>query len=118
MTRFWRYFASNGKGSRRCSRLGIRGYSVPLLRSLASQLHLTQAAGVEVWRVVPNSPADEAGIQVGDILVTLADEPVPNLARLRKILRHMPVGFPVEIVLLRDEGRVQCWAVPDAAHAN
>jgi two-component system, NtrC family, sensor kinase len=36
------------------------------------------AAGIEAWKVAPNSPASAAGIHPGDILVAINDAPVPN----------------------------------------
>ena len=36
------------------------------------------AAGVEAWKVSPNSPASAAGIHTGDLLLTIDDNPVAN----------------------------------------
>lgn len=52
--------------------------------------------------VVPGSPADQAGIKAGDVLVNIAGEPLTNTARLGILLRKYSVGDTVEITLVRD----------------
>jgi PAS domain S-box-containing protein len=44
------------------------------------------AAGIEAWKVAPNSPASAAGIHPGDILVAINDVPVPNAAHVARRL--------------------------------
>ena len=44
------------------------------------------AAGIEAWKVAPNSPASAAGIHPGDILVAINDAPVPNAANVARRL--------------------------------
>ena len=118
MTRFWRYFVSNGRGSRGCRRLGIRGHAVPLLPSLARRLQLGQFAGVEVWKVQPGGPANQAGIRVGDILVSLAGQPAGSVARLNRMVRALPHGLPVGVVWIRRESRMDGRLAPGAACLN
>jgi S1-C subfamily serine protease len=115
MSRFWQHFVTNGRGSRPCGLLGVRGCSVPLLKTVTRRLQIKQTNGVEIWRVERGSPAERGGIREGDILVTLAEEPVVNLARLRKMLKRLPPGFPAEAVLLRGESRVATWVIPGLA---
>jgi two-component system NtrC family sensor kinase len=43
-------------------------------------------SGIEAWKVVPDSPASEAGIRAGDILLAINDAPVPNASHVARRL--------------------------------
>jgi S1-C subfamily serine protease len=92
--------------------LGLHGRTIPLRRWLARQFGLAQTTAVEVLAVEPNTPAQQAGIQKGDLLVGLGDKPVTGVDDLHKLLTELPVGVPASIVLLRDEHRLQRFVVP------
>jgi S1-C subfamily serine protease len=120
MSRYWRFFVSNGRGGQTCGRLGVTGHDVPLFASLARRLELSQASGVEVWEVEPDSPADHAGIEEDDILLALAGQPTPDLDALNRQLAQTAEGMPVTVLVLRGESKLGRWLVPypspDAAH--
>ncbi len=66
---------------------------------------LTQAAPgepLEVGRVVPDSPADRAGLASGDRLVALDAVPVTGVASLLAALAEADPGQTVELTLQRD----------------
>jgi PAS domain S-box-containing protein len=44
------------------------------------------AAGIEAWKVTPNSPASAAGILPGDILLAINDVPLPSAAHVARRL--------------------------------
>ena len=44
------------------------------------------AAGVQAWKVAPDSPASAAGIHAGDVLVAINDVPVPKAAHVARRL--------------------------------
>jgi regulator of sigma E protease len=53
---------------------------------------------VEIFRVVPGSPADRAGLQRGDVVLTLAGEPVTKTTDLRRITEaNLGRTAPIEI---------------------
>jgi len=59
-------------------------------------------AGAQVAEVVPGSAADDAGIEVGDRVVALDDEPITDSGRLRaQVIRRAP-GEPVTLTVVRD----------------
>jgi len=113
MTKFWRFFISNGHGSRGCARLGVRGYGVPVFASLKQRWHLRQASGVEVWGIDAGSPAERAGLLEGDLLLSVAEQPVGSVARLRRLMAEIPDGMPVELSFLRGDNKLARWIVPD-----
>jgi S1-C subfamily serine protease len=93
--------------------LGIHGRSIPIPRALARRFELTQASGVEILSVESDGPADQAGLQDEDILVSLAEQPTGSIDELHKLLMQLPVGIPAPVVLLRGERRLERWVVPD-----
>jgi S1-C subfamily serine protease len=113
MTKFWRFFISNGEGGRVCARLGVRGYGVPVFTSLIERWHLRQTRAVEVWGVDAGSPAARAGLREGDLLLTVAEQPVPTVTQLRKLLTAIPDAMPIELTFLRGDNRLARWVVPD-----
>lgn len=61
-----------------------------------------ETQGIVVRGVYRNSPAAEAGLQQGDVIVRLAGQVVPDEAGYRRILSGLPIGQEVELVVLRD----------------
>lgn len=61
-------------------------------------------AGVKLSGVMPDSPAQEAGLQAGDVLVALAGTPVKNLRDLTTILQEHGAGETVTAVVEREGG--------------
>jgi aminopeptidase YwaD len=60
-----------------------------------------QGPGVLVLSVRPGSPAAQAGIQRGDVLVKLGDAPLRNLSDLSAALRQRQAGDKLAITLQR-----------------
>lgn len=93
--------------------LGLHGHNVPLPKSLARQFELTQGSAVEVVAVETGGPADQAGIDTDDLIVTLGDHEVTSVDDLHKLLTQLPVGVPSSVVLLRGQKRLQRFVLPE-----
>jgi serine protease Do len=66
-----------------------------------AKLNLPEELGVlTVTRVVPDSPADRAGIRPGDVIQTINGLDAYSLARADRILFGTPVGGEVEVEIL------------------
>ncbi len=61
-----------------------------------------QGEGVRVDNVIPGSPAQQAKLQTGDILIQLAGRPISDLAAYADILRTLKAGEKVELRFRRD----------------
>jgi S1-C subfamily serine protease len=62
-------------------------------------------SGLQVTDVYPNGPADQAGVQVGDLVETIDDHPVRSLTDLLgEVDRHAP-GDSVTLSILRNGSR-------------
>jgi S1-C subfamily serine protease len=91
--------------------LGIAGVARPLPRAGRSARE-TQGC-IEVVEVVADSPADRAGIRVGDLIVELDRQRMSRVSDLQKLLQHEVIDSPLAVVLLRDgnERRLQVTPV-------
>ena len=91
----------NGKVER-----GWLGISMePVNAELAEKLNLDTPRGVLVEVVGPKSPAQKAGIQPGDVIVTFDGQPVQDLDHLRHIVGATQVGKSVEVTVIRKGGQ-------------
>ncbi len=93
--------------------LGLHGHNVPLARAVARLYDVNQTSAVEVVAVEPGGPAEQAGIQPDDLVVSLADEPVTSVDDLHKLLTRQTVGVPVSVILLRGQRRLQRFVLPE-----
>ena len=78
--------------------LGVSAQPLQLPPNLLDTLN--QKTGLLVIGVEPGSPAEEAGMHIGDILVQIADQTIQTHDDLKSILRdeNMGVSLPVQIV--------------------
>lgn len=88
------------QGEVRYSYLGVQ--SSPVTERLRQQLDLDDNRGVVIVTVEPGSPADQAGLQQGDVVVGIADREVASSADLFAALRETPPGEEVDIVVIRN----------------
>jgi S1-C subfamily serine protease len=92
--------------------LGLHVRTVPLPRSTQLELALGQKTGVEVLTIEPNGPADQAGLQEDDCIVSIGDQPVENVDDLHKLLTQLPIEVPTTITLLRGQRRLERMILP------
>ena len=69
---------------------------------LAKSFGLKDNKGALVSQVVPNSPAEKAGIQQGDIILEFDGQEVSDSKELPRIVASTPVGTSVMVKLSRD----------------
>jgi hypothetical protein len=85
-----------------------RGYlGVQLLNltpELRSHFGVTEDAGVMVAKVEPGSPAEQAGLRVGDILTEVDSNPIESSWSLSRYVRGKKEGDSVSLELWRDGG--------------
>ena len=68
---------------------------------LAEQFELDDESGALVSRVLPDAPADKAGIERGDVIVEFDGEPVEEWRDLPRLVAGTGVGKSVKVVVLR-----------------
>ena len=69
--------------------------------TMASSLGLSRDYGVIVSDVLPGSPAQLAGVQTGDILISVDGQPADNLPTVSYYFRLRDSSDPVQLVALR-----------------
>ncbi|NBS25254.1 MAG: DegQ family serine endoprotease [Gammaproteobacteria bacterium] len=101
-------------------RRGMLGVQITDLDpDLVEALELQVTRGAVVSSVVADSPAENVGIEAGDIIVSVDGEPVESASDLRNIIGLTRAGTEVEIGVVRENrGRnfaVQIGDSPDVA---
>jgi S1-C subfamily serine protease len=92
--------------------LGLHVRPVPVPPQLAQRYGLAQKHGVEVLAVESGGPAEEAGLQEGDVVITFGDQPAGSVDDLHKLLTQLPVGIPASVVVLREGRRLERLVIP------
>jgi serine protease DegQ len=87
-------------GEVRRGSLGIQAQDIT--PQIAELLKLGRSRGAVVARVLPGSPAERAGLQVGDTIIELEGRPIASGQALHNAEGLLPVEKPVRIRLLRD----------------
>jgi S1-C subfamily serine protease len=90
--------------------LGIAGGQTALPPPLAKKL--SRREGLRVVQVITGSPAEAAGLRVGDILVAVAGEPLGSSTELQRRMVEDAIGRRVEITVWRNGALVDVIAVP------
>jgi S1-C subfamily serine protease len=100
------------EGRVRRSYIGVTGESVPVPRSLARAHRLAVTSGVRAAAVEPRSPAEVAGLRVGDLILSFGGQRVGAVDDLQRILTADRIGVPSPVTVLRGSGRRQLTVVP------
>lgn len=87
---------------------GWLGVSIQKIsEDLAESFGLDRARGALIADVVEGSPADEAGIRQGDIVLRFNDRDVDEMNDLPRIVASTPVGKTVGVVLFRNGKEIE-----------
>jgi serine protease Do len=73
---------------------------------IAQALGLEQNQGALVSSVIEGSPAAQAGVQAGDVIVEFAGERIDDSSKLPAIVARTEVGRSVNMTVLRDKQRM------------
>jgi serine protease Do len=79
--------------------LGVRIQSVT--GEIAESLGLDKAAGALVASVNAGGPAQKSGIEPGDVILTYAGKPVPDLRQLPRLVAESRAGSTVPVTIWR-----------------
>jgi S1-C subfamily serine protease len=77
-------------------------------------LQLPERDGALVQRVLPASPAETAGLHRGDLVVSVADQPVPDPASLLERVERSRVGEPLPLTVIRGQRELSLTIKPAA----
>lgn len=94
------------------SELGVR-VSDPSTRQSPQADSGSLRAGIVVDEVIPDSPAEKAGIKAGDVIVEYDGERVRSARQFARLVEETAEGRSVSIALLRDGKRQTVNATPE-----
>jgi serine protease Do len=69
---------------------------------LAENFNLDRPIGALVGQVVPDSPAEKAGIKAGDVIISYSGKEISQMSMLPAMVASTNVGEKAELVLIRD----------------
>src|SRR5580698_6706882 len=67
----------------------------------AKELKLREEYGVEVTRIEPDSPADKAGLKVGDTIQQYNGQRVEGMEEFKRLVSETPAGREVKLDIIR-----------------
>ncbi|MEC8044314.1 MAG: PDZ domain-containing protein [Verrucomicrobiota bacterium] len=92
-------WAKNTDSPNRVSFLGVHASSIP--QSLSHQLDLPEGLYLSVSYLSPGSPAENAGIELHDLLLKFDDQILVNQEQLKALVRLHEPGDEISLILIR-----------------
>lgn len=105
-------------GRVRRGRMGIVGEQIPLPPRLRVLAGVDQASGVLVRDIAGGSPAENAGIRTGDIMVALDGVRVTGVDDITRLLDASRIGRSIELTFVRGQAQTSARVVPDERPAE
>jgi S1-C subfamily serine protease len=100
-------------GRVRRSYIGVQAQTAPLNRNIARHYELKTATGALILSAEPGSPAQHAGLQEGDVIVSLDGAPVEGMDVLHRLLSEERIGQATRLTVLRGSRRLELRVVPE-----
>jgi len=83
----------------------IRDLSEQEMDDLASRHGIREGFGVVIVEVMTDTPAAQAGVRAGDIVVALDGRPITDTRLLVRLIARAPLDRDVRLTVLRSDGR-------------
>lgn len=99
-------------GRIRRSAIGVAGQNVPLHPRVVRFFRLPVTTGVLVAEIEPHSPAFDAGLHEGDVIVGFKGQAVSSIDDLHKRLVAAEIGVPSPLMILRKTERLHLLVTP------
>jgi len=92
--------------------IGIGAGTVPIPRRIALRLGLEQANGARILGIEQGSPADQAGLLTGDMIVALDGKRIAGVEDLLRLLDADKISRTISIDVLRRSEPLRFWIGP------
>ena len=96
------------------ARLGIAGQAAPIHPRIARYLGIKQPQGVLVLSVESPSPAAQAGLREGDVIVGYNDKALEGIDDLQRLLVASQIGVHSQLHVVRGKLQLVLGIVPAA----
>jgi len=94
--------------------LGIVANTVAIPEEIVEQAGLEQETGVMIFSVEAGSPARNAGLTMGDVLVKFNGKPVTEFYDLPRLLSEDVIGKQTKLTIIRRESLIEITVIPTA----
>lgn len=92
--------------------MGIAGQQAPIPVPIVRHFHLRHDTGVQIVSVTPDSPAHAAGLQEGDIILSIDEVPISAIDDIHRLLTSHVIGKKLSMQLLRNGTTLQIQIIP------
>src|SRR6266567_3329459 len=106
----------DGKVSR--SYIGLAGQNVPLPRRIVRYYDLGVESGILIVSFEANSPARNAGLREGDIIVGFDDHTTASIDDLHKLLSEDRIGHKSSLVVIRGTEKLSLEVIPEESQSG
>jgi S1-C subfamily serine protease len=93
--------------------MGVSGYDITPDSHLVKSWNLPVDKGVLVVHVEERGPAEQAGLQKGDVIVSAADQAITSVDDLHRFLTRESIGAFVKLEVKRQSEKVVLEVVPE-----
>ena len=100
-------------GRVRRARLGVAGQQVSLDARLRHRLAIEQRSAVRIAEIMPEGPAERAGLQMGDVILSLDQDVVTGVDDLVRLLDASRIGRTLDVHVVRGDRRVSATVAPE-----
>lgn len=99
-------------GRVRRARLGLGGQTLPLPRRIVRHFGLPAESGVRIESVEQGSPAADAGLARGDVIVAIDGVPIPDIDTLQRVMGADAIARRLEVLVVRRDRTLAVAVTP------
>jgi S1-C subfamily serine protease len=99
-------------GKIRRSYIGVAGQNVPIHRRIVRFYNLPLETGVLVVSVEKDSPAQDAGLREGDVIIAFNEQPMGSIHELHKMLMGEQIGVEAKVLIIRHTEKLVLSILP------
>jgi S1-C subfamily serine protease len=92
--------------------IGVAGQNVPVHRRVVRFFNLPVESGVLVASVERGSPAEKAGLVMGDVIVAYGGAPVSGIDDLHRLLTDEAIGVKASVTIIRHTEKLDVELMP------
>jgi len=106
------------EGKIRRSYIGVAGQNVPLHRRIVRFYNLPRETGVLVVSVEKSSPAEQAGLREGDVIVAFNEQSIGSIHELHKMLMGDQIDMVAKLLIIRHTEKLELSILPAEVRAS